>query len=274
MIHTLTAASPVIVQGITTLAGRAQAALMRAYGTNIVGGTCARAGVADIDGLPVFPDASAAVLDTSAVASVLFTPPLETVGAVEEALAAGIRLVVTPLGGVPSHDAIRIGRTIRRAGASWIGANTPGFAIPAQRVKLGVLPDVCLRPGPLGIMTRSASLSYEIGYRLSRIGIGQSLWVGVGADAVKGMRFADLVTIFLDDPETETIVLVGAADGTDEEECAETWERQGGWKPFHALVPRAPASKITRLRRAGIKVHATLDDLVRACAGNVTPFRR
>jgi succinyl-CoA synthetase alpha subunit len=192
MIASLSRTTPVIVQGITGRMGRTHAALMRAYGTNIVGGTSSRTDIQEAAGVPVFANCRAAVLATGAVVSVAMAPPMETLRAVEEALAAGIRLIVTVAEGIPLHDAMRIGRAVRRAGAIWIGGSTPGLAIPGE-IKLGFLPDVCLRPGPFGIMSKSGTLSYECGYRLVQAGFGQSIWVGVGGDQVKGVRFVDLL---------------------------------------------------------------------------------
>ena len=156
-----------IVQGITGRMGSTHAALMRAYGTNIVGGTSTRTDTKEVAGVPVFANCRDAVLATGAVASVAMAPPMETLAAVEEALAAGIRLIVTVAEGIPLHDALRIGRSVRRAGATWIGGSTPGMAIPGE-IKLGFLPDVCLRPGPFAIMSKSGTLSYECGYRLAQ----------------------------------------------------------------------------------------------------------
>ena len=294
MIHTLNSQTPVIVQGITGRMGRTHAALMRAYGTNIVGGTSTRSDIKEAAGVPVFADCSAAVIETGAIASVAMAPPEDTLAAVQEALAAGIRLIVTVAEGVPLHDAIRIGRAVRRAGATWVGASSPGLAIPGE-IKLGFLPDVCLRPGPMAIMTKSGTLSYEVGYRLAREGIGQSIWVGVGGDPVKGVRFADLLPMFFDDDRTEGIVLVGEVGGTEEEECAEAYARLGAKKPLYALIAGREAkegvsmghagalvhgesgtlgSKTKRLTAAGAHVFGSLEDLVRGCAGNVTALRR
>jgi len=294
MIHTLTSQTPVIVQGITGRMGRTHAALMRAYGTNIVGGTSTRSDIKEAAEVPVFADCSAAVIETGAIASVAMAPPEDTLAAVQEALAAGIRLIVTVAEGVPLHDAIRIGRAVRRAGATWVGASSPGLAIPGE-IKLGFLPDVCLRPGPMAIMTKSGTLSYEVGYRLAREGIGQSIWVGVGGDPVKGVRFADLLPMFFEDERTEGIVLVGEVGGTEEEECAEAYARLGAKKPLYALIAGREAkegvsmghagalvhgesgtlgSKTKRLTAAGAQVFGSLEDLVRGCAGNVTALRR
>lgn len=254
MIRGLSRATPVIVQGITGRMGRTHAALMRGYGTNIVGGTSSRTDVNDGDGLPVFATCAEAVLATGATASVIMAPPLDTLAAAQEALAAGIKLIVTVAEGVPLHDAIRIGRAVRRAGATWVGASTPGLAIPGE-CKLGFIPDVCLAPGPLGIMTKSGTLSYEVGYRLAREGLGQSLWVGVGGDPVKGVRFADLLPVFFDDPRTEAIILVGEVGGTEEEECADAYLRLGRRKPLFALIAGREAKEGVAMGHAGALVH-------------------
>lgn len=254
MIGSLSRTTPVIVQGITGRMGRSHAALMRAYGTNIVGGTSTRADTKDVAGVPVFASCADAVLATGAVASVAMAPPEETWGAVQEALAAGIKLIVTVAEGVPMHDAIKIGRAVRRAGAIWVGASTPGVAVPGE-CKLGFLPDVCLNPGPLGIMSKSGTLSYEVGYRLARDGLGQSIWVGVGGDPVKGVRFADLLPVFFDDPGTKGIILVGEVGGTEEEECAAAYARLGARKPLYVLIAGREAKEGVSMGHAGALVH-------------------
>jgi succinyl-CoA synthetase alpha subunit len=259
---------------------------MRAYGTNIVGGTSTRTDVHEAAGVPVFLTCAEAVLATAAVASVAMAPPEETWAAVQEALAAGIKLVVTVAEGVPLHDAIKIGRAVRRAGAVWVGASTPGLAVPGE-CKLGFLPDVCLNPGPIGIMSKSGTLSYEVGYRLKREGLGQSIWVGVGGDPVKGVRFADMLPVFFDDPRTKGIILVGEVGGAEEEECAEAYVRRGARKPLFALIAGREAkegvsmghagalvhgefgtleSKTKQLTKAGAKVFGSIESLVDRCA--------
>lgn len=254
MIGSLSGATPVIVQGITGRMGRSHAALMRAYGTNIVGGTSTRTDMKEVAGVPVFASCAEAVLATGAVASVAMAPPEETWAAVQEALAAGIKLIVTVAEGVPMHDAIKIGRAARRVGAIWVGASTPGLAVPGE-CKLGFLPDVCLNPGPLGIMSKSGTLSYEVGYRLARDGLGQSIWVGVGGDPVKGVRFADMVPVYFNDPRTKGIILVGEVGGTEEEECAEAYARLGARKPLYALIAGREAKEGVSMGHAGALVH-------------------
>lgn len=291
MIASLSRTTPIIVQGITGRMGRTHAALMRAYGTNIVGGTSTRTDVAEAAGVPVFANCDAAVAATGAVASVLMAPPLETLAAASEALAAGIQLIVTVAEGIPVHDAIRIGRMVRDAGATWIGGSTPGMAIPGE-IKLGFIPDVCLRPGDFGIMTKSGTLSYEVGWRLAHAGLGQSLWVGVGGDAVKGVRFADLLPVFFADPRTRAIVLVGEVGGSEEEECADAYAALGAQKPLYALIAGREAkegvamghagalvlgdagslgSKTRRLTAAGARVFGSIEAIVQACERDVSP---
>jgi succinyl-CoA synthetase alpha subunit len=293
MIAALSRRTPVIVQGITGRMGRIHAALMQAYGTNIVGGTSSRRVAGDAAGVPVFFDCATAVAATGAVASVVMTPPDETLGAAGEALDAGIRLIVTVAEGIPQHDALAIGRAARAAGATWIGGSTPGMAIPGE-IKLGFLPDVCLHPGPLAIMSKSGTLSYEAAYRLVHAGLGQSLWIGVGGDPVKGVRFADLLPVFIDDARTEAIVLVGEVGGTEEEECAEAYARLGAKKPLYALIAGREAkegvsmghagalvfggagtmaSKTRCLAAAGARVLPSIEALVVACRREIADAR-
>jgi succinyl-CoA synthetase alpha subunit len=294
MIGALSRATPVIVQGITGRMGRTHAMLMRAYGTNIVGGTSTRSDIKDVGEIPVFASCAEAVLEKGAVASVAMAPPGETLAAVREALAAGIKLIITVAEGVPQHDAIKIGRAVRRAGAVWVGASTPGLAIPGE-CKLGFLPDVCLQPGPLAIMSKSGTLSYEVGYRLVREGLGQSIWVGVGGDTVKGVRFADLLPTFFDDPRTRGIILVGEVGGNEEEECAVAYARLGPRKPLFTLIAGREAkegvsmghagalvlgdagtleSKTRRLKAAGAVTCNSLEALIEACVRRFRPARQ
>ena len=170
MIGQLSRHTPVIVQGATGRTGSVHVRRMKEYGTNIVAGVSARAGAGSVEGVPVFKDCRAAVAATGAEVSLAMVPPNGVLAAAEDAIGAGIKLLVTVAEGVPVHDALRIGRTARDAGALWVGASTPGLAIPGE-MKLGFLPDVSLKPGPLGMMSKSGTLSYETGYRLGSGGI-------------------------------------------------------------------------------------------------------
>ena len=282
----LSGATPVLIQGASGRMGRSHTRLMRAYGTNIVAGTSVREAGGEIDGIPLFADCAAAVRATGALASVCMVPPLETRAAVEEAVAAGIRLVVTIAEGVPVHDALHLRRLTQAKGVTWIGASTPGLAVPG-RCKLGFLPDVALRPGPVALLTKSGTLSYEVGYRLSAIGLGESVWIGVGGDAVKGTRFAELLPMLAAHRATEAVVLVGEVGGTEEEEFAAALAARPLGKPVLALLAGREAkegvamghagaltygamgtlqSKTESLQAAGAEVFPTVQGLIDRCA--------
>ncbi|HXF65373.1 MAG TPA: succinate--CoA ligase subunit alpha [Burkholderiales bacterium] len=246
--------TPVIVQGLTGRAGRLHARLMRRYGTRIVGGVSPRAEAREVEGVPLFATCREAVEATGAAASVIFVGAQQLLGAIEEALAAGLRYLVTPAEGMPVHDALKARRLARAAGAVWIGASTPGMAV-AGEVKLGFLPEDSLAPGPLGLMSKSGTLSYEAGYRLARRGIGTSVWIGVGGDPVKGTRFAELVPFYAADPQTEALLVIGEIGGTDEEEFAQALIEHRFPKPVFALVAGASAPEGVTMGHAGALVH-------------------
>jgi succinyl-CoA synthetase alpha subunit len=249
--------TPVLVQGITGRAARLHTGLMRAYGTRIVAGTSAGKSVeknTEVDGIPVYTDCLAAVRASGARASIAMVPPLAVAAAVQEAIEAGITLIVTIAEGVPVHDAMRIKRMADQAGVQWVGASTPGLCVPGQ-VKLGFLPDVALRPGPLGVMSKSGTLSYEVCYRLARRGIGQSAWIGVGGDLVKGTRFTDLLPFFAMRDDTRAVLVVGEIGGTEEEELAAELKRTGYAKPVFVLLAGAQAKEGITMGHAGALVH-------------------
>ena len=250
----VTPETPVLIQGATGRAGRRHAVLMRDYGTNIVAGVSPRTDSGDIDGIPVFGTCADAVAATGATASVVIVRPTEVRDAVFEALDAGISLLVTVAEGVPVADCIDVLERVRAAGARWIGASTPGIAIPG-RLKMGFLPAVSLAPGPLGLMSKSGTLSYEVGYRLASRGIGQSLWVGVGGDMVKGTRFADLIPVFEADPDTKAMLLIGEVGGTEEEDFAAAYLALGAQKPVYAIVAGSTMREGIAMGHAGALIH-------------------
>jgi succinyl-CoA synthetase alpha subunit len=281
----LSADAPVIIQGMTGRAGRTHTLAMRAYGTNIVGGVSPRD--EDVGGIPVFRTCAEAVAATGALASVAIVPPLAVLPAILDAIAAGIRTMVTITEGMPIHDAVKAKHAVAAAGARWIGASTPGIAIPG-RMKLGFLPDVSLAPGRLGVMAKSGTLSYEVCHRLVARGLGQSLWIGVGGDPVKGTRFADMLPYFAQDAGTDALVIVGEIGGNEEEELAAAIRDLGFAKPVYALVAGQAAregvtmghagalihgnvgtveSKSAALRAAGAQVFTRIRDLVEAVTG-------
>lgn len=273
----------VLIQGITGRTGRRHAGLMLEYGTPIVGGTSARGDVAEVLGKPVFTTMAEAVRATGATTSVAFVPATGILDALIEAGEAGIRLIVTVAEGMPVRDASKAHLYAREKGMAWIGPSTPGFAIPGQRIKVGFLPDVCLVPGRIGVVAKSGTLSYEACHRLVRVGLGQSIWIGVGGETVKGLRFADLVPYFQADDQTDMLVVIGEIGGSEEEELAATIAARNFSKPCFALVAGSQApegktmghagalahgvhgtfeAKAAALRGVGASVFSSIDDLI------------
>lgn len=252
----ITKQTPVIVQGISGRAGRLHSRLMKEYGTNLVGGISSRKEVAEINGVPLFGDCTSAVNATGATTSVALVGAFDLLAAIEEALAAGIRYIVTPTEGMPVHDALKAKRAVDKAGAIWIGASTPGMAI-AGEAKLGFLPNDALIPGPVGIMSKSGTLSYESGYRLAMRGMGTSVWVGVGGDAVKGVRYADLVPFYQQDEQTQALLIIGEIGGHEEEDFAAACIAHKFSKPVFALIAGRSAPEGVTMGHAGALVHGS-----------------
>jgi succinyl-CoA synthetase alpha subunit len=244
----------VIIQGITGRAGRMHTRMMRDYGTRIVAGVSPQTGIVDVDGVPVFAACRDAVAATGATASVLLIGAGQLLGAIEDAVAAGIQLIVTPTEGMPVHDALAARRLTREAGVTWVGASTPGLAVSGV-AKLGFLPEASLAPGPLGLMSKSGTLSYEAGYRLAHHGVGTSVWVGVGGDTVKGTRFAELVPFFAADAQTHALLVIGEIGGNEEEEFAAALTAQRFAKPVFALIAGRSSPEGLTMGHAGALVH-------------------
>lgn len=246
----------VMVQGITGRAGRMHARLMRDYGTSVVAGVSPKGSVQDVDGVPIFTSCRDAVAATAATASVLMVGAEQLLGAIQDAVHGGIKLIVTPTEGMPVHDALRARLLTREAGVTWIGASTPGIAVPGQ-TKLGFLPEASLTPGPLGLMSKSGTLSYEAGYRLAQRGVGTSVWIGVGGDPVKGTRFAELVPFYATDSQSEALLIIGEIGGNEEEEFAAVLTAQRFAKPVFALIAGRSSPAGVTMGHAGALVHGT-----------------
>lgn len=246
------AADPVLVmvQGATGRTARRHIQRMAAHGTRIVAGVSHRAAGQSLDGVPLFLSAKAARDATGAEASLLMVPPLSVLAAATEALEAGVKLIVTVTEGIPVHDTMRLHRAVADHGATWIGASSPGLAVPG-RIKLGFLPDICLAPGPVAIWSKSGTLSYETALRLIGRGLGQSAWIGVGGDPVKGTRFADLVTPFRGHDATRAVVIVGEIGGDEEEELAERLIAEPIGKPVYAILAGSAAPEGRMMGHAG-----------------------
>jgi succinyl-CoA synthetase alpha subunit len=239
-----------MIQGATGRAASRNIGRMRAHGTPIVAGVSARGAGTVLEGVPLFATAAEAVAETGAEASLLMVPPLAVLPAAREALDAKIRLLVTVTEGIPVHDTLRLRDVVRAAGATWIGASSPGLAVPG-RCKIGFLPDACIRPGPIAIWSKSGTLSYETGRRLKARGLGQSAWIGVGGDSVKGTRFADLVEPFRTHAPTRAVVVVGEIGGTEEEELADALRANPIGKPVYAILAGASAPEGRQMGHAG-----------------------
>jgi succinyl-CoA synthetase alpha subunit len=248
--------TPVIVQGITGRAGRLHSRLMKGYGANIVGGVSPNMETREVNGIPVFADCGEAVRATGATACVALVGAMQLLGAIEAAIAAGITYIVTPTEGMPVHDALKAKRLAADAGVLWVGASTPGMAVPGE-AKLGFLPDDSLRPGRLGLMSKSGTLSYEAGYRLAQRGVGQSVWIGVGGDPVKGVHYADLVPFYASDAQTEALLIIGEIGGHEEEDFATALTAQRFPKPVYALIAGRTAPEGIAMGHAGALVHGS-----------------
>lgn len=247
----------VLVQGISGRAGRLHSRLMKEYGTNIVAGVApGKRDVTEINGIPVFPDCASAVKATGATASVALVGAFDLLPAMHDAVSAGINYVVTPTEGIPVHDALRARALTQEAGVLWVGASTPGMAV-AGEAKLGFLPNDALIPGPIGIMSKSGTLSYESGYRLAQKNIGTSVWIGVGGDAVKGARYADLVPFYAQDAQTEAVLIIGEIGGSEEEEFAAALTAHKFSKPVYALIAGKSAPEGVTMGHAGALVHGS-----------------
>lgn len=279
----------VILQGISGRAGRLHSRLMKEYGTHLVGGVSPSKDVKDINGIPLFPDCASAVKATGATVSVALVGAYDLLDAMREAVAAGIKMIVTPTEGMPVHDALKAKRLTQDAGVLWIGGSTPGMAV-AEVAKLGFLPDVSLKSGPLGLMSKSGTLSYESGYRLALRGVGTSVWVGVGGDPVKGARYSDLVPFYAADAQTRGLLIIGEIGGHDEEDFADALKTYAFNKPVFALIAgrTAPegvamghagaltygshggyAAKRAALEAAGVTVFDTLNAMVEGVAARL-----
>ncbi|MBX5475546.1 MAG: succinate--CoA ligase subunit alpha [Clostridia bacterium] len=238
----------VLVQGITGKQGRFHTQQMLAFGTRIVAGTGPGREGEEVEGVPVYDTVEAAVERHGANASVLFVPAPFAKDAAFEAIAAGLSPVVIIAEHVPLHDAMEIMAFAREKNAVVIGPNTYGICTPGK-CKMGIPPNTVFTPGPVGVVARSGTLSYEIVASLSAAGLGQTTVVGMGGDRVVGVSFVDILKRFEKDPETRAVVLVGEIGGTAEEEAAEFIKQMT--KPVVAYIAGRSAPPGKRMGHAG-----------------------
>jgi succinyl-CoA synthetase alpha subunit len=239
----------VICQGITGSAGRFHTRACRDYGTAMVGGVTPGKGGQAVDGLPVFDTVDEAVARTGAEATMIFVPAPHTADAILEALDAGIRVIAAITEGVPALDMVEVYAAVRRSASRLIGPNCPGLITPGA-CKMGIMPGYIHRPGTVGVISRSGTLTYEAVWQLTRAGLGQSTCVGLGGDPIVGTSFMDLLELFEADAQTEAILLIGEIGGTAEETAAQYVERHVT-KPVAAFIAGRTAPKGKRMGHAG-----------------------
>ena len=241
--------SKVLVQGVTGRDGSFHALKMRSYGTNIVGGTSPGKGGQNVEGIPVFNTVAEAVEKTGADTSIIFVPAPFAKDAMFEAADAGIKLIVCITEGVPVMDAVAAQHYIKLKGARLVGPNCPGLISPDKSM-VGILPTNIFKKGGTGVISRSGTLTYEIVDSLTKSGFGESTAIGVGGDPVVGLYFEDMLQLFQDDPETDSIVLVGERGG-DAEERAADFIKKNITKPVVAFISGRQAPKGKQMGHAG-----------------------
>lgn len=240
-----------LVQGITGTAAQHHTQLMLEYGTRVVAGVRPGAAGRTVHGVPVFDTVGEAVAATGADATILFVPAGAMKEAVFEALEAGISLAVMVSEHVPVHDTMAIVEKAGQTGADLVGPNTPGLIAPPIGIKIGFVPAQYYMPGPVGVASRSGTLTYEIVSRLTRAGIGQSTCVGVGGDPIVGTTFAQMARLFEADPDTRVILLIGEVGGSMEEETADLVAKGEITKPVVAYIAGRTAPEGKRMGHAG-----------------------
>jgi succinyl-CoA synthetase alpha subunit len=279
-----------IVQGITGSAGTFHAKQMRDYGTTVVGGVTPGKGGMIHEGFAVFDTVADAVKSTGANAAVIYVPPPGAADAILEAAQAGIEVIVCITEGIPTLDMVKVKRALqanpyRVGGPILIGPNCPGIITPGA-CKIGIMPGYIHKPGKVGVVSRSGTLTYEAAHQLTALGLGQSTCIGIGGDPVKGIDFVDCLALFERDPQTKAVLMIGEIGGTSEEEAAR-FVKANMKKPVAAFIAgqTAPpgkrmghagaiisggkgtaAEKIAALREAGIAIAATPAELGKTVA--------
>ena len=238
-----------IVQGITGRDGSFHASKMKKYGTNVVGGTSPGKAGQEVDGIPVFNTVKDAVAATGANTSIIFVPAAFAKDAMLEAIDGGIKLLICITEGVPTIDAVAAQRYARIKGVQVIGPNCPGLISPEESM-VGIMPTNVFKKGHTGVISRSGTLTYEVVYNLTQAGLGQSTAVGVGGDPVVGLYFEDLLKMFQDDPDTDSIALIGEIGG-DAEERAAKYIKEHVTKPVAVFISGRQAPPGKQMGHAG-----------------------
>ena len=239
-----------LVQGITGRDGSFHAKQMIEYGTKVVAGVTPGKGGQQFEGtVPIFNTVAQAVAATGANTSVIYVPPPFAADAMMEAAAAGVKLIVCITEGVPVLDMTKVYPFVKEMGARLLGPNCPGLITPGQS-KVGIIPGRICAPGPVGVVSRSGTLTYEIVNLLTKAGIGQSTCVGIGGDPINGTNFIDALAAFEADPQTKVVAMMGEIGGTDEQEAAE-FVRTKMTKPVIGFIAGQTAPPGRRMGHAG-----------------------
>ncbi len=239
----------VVIQGITGTEGMFHTRQMVEYGTKIVAGVTPGKGGQMVEGIPVFNTVAEAVNKTGANASAIFVPPPFAADAIMEAADARISFIVCLTEGIPTLDMVTAREYVRKREAKLIGPNTPGIISPGK-CKVGVMAGYIHKPGAVGVMSRSGTLTYEVVDQLTKKGIGQSTCVGIGGDQIIGLDYVDLLALFEKDPGTEVLIMIGEIGGTAEEEAAQFIEKKVK-KPVVAFIAGVTAPPGRRMGHAG-----------------------
>jgi len=241
--------SKIVVQGITGRSGLFHTQQCREYGTNIVAGVTPGRGGIHIEGIPVFNTVEEAVHYTKADVSMIFVPPPAAADAILEAADAGIALAICITEGIPVRDMVQARRILDGKKMNLVGPNCPGVITPGE-CKAGSMPGYIHKPGKIGVISRSGTLTYEAVKQLSDMGLGQSTCVGIGGDPISGMKFIDCLDLFNKDPDTEAVFMIGEIGGSAEEDAA-NWIKQNMKKPVAAFIAGITAPPGKRMGHAG-----------------------
>ena len=239
----------VLTQGITGSTGQFHTSACREYGTQMVAGVTPGKGGSSFEGIPIFDTVAKAVAATAANASVIYVPPPFAADAIMEAAAAGIPLIIAITEGVPVMDMVRVKKYLDGRACRLLGPNCPGVITPGE-CKIGIMPGHIFRPGSVGVVSRSGTLTYEAVDQLSRLGLGQSTCVGIGGDPVHGLEFIDVLQLFNEDPGTNAVVMIGEIGGAAEEETA-VWIKANMRKPVTSFIVGQTAPPGKRMGHAG-----------------------
>ncbi len=239
----------VVVQGITGRDGSFHTRQMAAYGTNVVSGVTPGKGGQDLDGIPVYDTLEQAASATRANTSIIYVRPAFAADAIHEAIDAEMDLVICITEGIPTLDMARVYAVLQRSGVRLLGPNCPGAITPGV-TKVGIMPGHIHRPGNVGVVSRSGTLTYEIVHQLTSAGIGQSTCLGIGGDPIIGTGFIDALEAFEADPDTHAVVMIGEIGGSDEERAAE-FVQQHMKKPVVGFIAGRTAPRGKRMGHAG-----------------------